>query len=134
MPEGVKTSESDVRVSRDWADMRLSIGIDTLIEIGEKRVMIVHFQYGKFDSHFAFSVAQANRCLRPRHRDGACRVRGPIWTPIWRRRSGEPSFCGSARTIRLVTKARAVKFAAPPSFALGQREFRKTMGKLTTSK
>ena len=44
-PEGVKTSESDARVSRDWSDMHLSIGIDSLTEIGEKGEMIKHFQY-----------------------------------------------------------------------------------------
>jgi hypothetical protein len=41
----VKTSESDGRVSRDWSDMRLSIGIDSLTEIGETAAMTKHFQY-----------------------------------------------------------------------------------------
>jgi AMP nucleosidase len=44
-PEGVKTSESDARVSRDWSDVHLSIGIDSLTDIGEKGEMIKHFQY-----------------------------------------------------------------------------------------
>ena len=44
-PEGVKTSESDARVSRDWSDVHLSIGIDSLTEIGEKGETIKHFQY-----------------------------------------------------------------------------------------
>jgi AMP nucleosidase len=44
-PEGVKTRESDVRVSRDWADVHLTIGIESLAEIGEKGEMIKHFQY-----------------------------------------------------------------------------------------
>jgi AMP nucleosidase len=44
-PEGVKTSESDARVSRDWADIHLTIGIDSLTNIGEKGEMIKHFQY-----------------------------------------------------------------------------------------
>ncbi len=44
-PEGVKTSESDARVSRDWSDVHLTIGIDSLTEIGEKGEMIKHFQY-----------------------------------------------------------------------------------------
>jgi AMP nucleosidase len=44
-PEGVKTSESDARVSRDWSDVHLSIGIDSLTDIGEKGETIKHFQY-----------------------------------------------------------------------------------------
>jgi AMP nucleosidase len=44
-PEGVKTSESDARVTRDWSDMHLTIGIDSLTDIGEKGEMIKHFQY-----------------------------------------------------------------------------------------
>lgn len=44
-PEGVKTSESDARVNRDWSDVHLSIGIDSLTEIGEQGEMIKHFQY-----------------------------------------------------------------------------------------
>jgi AMP nucleosidase len=44
-PEGVKTSESDARVTRDWSDVHLSIGIDSLTEIGEKGETIKHFQY-----------------------------------------------------------------------------------------
>jgi AMP nucleosidase len=43
--EGVKTTESDARVSRDWSDVHLSIGIDSLTEIGEKGETIKHFQY-----------------------------------------------------------------------------------------
>jgi AMP nucleosidase len=44
-PEGVKTSESDARVSRDWSDVHLSIGIDSLTDIGSKGETIKHFQY-----------------------------------------------------------------------------------------
>jgi AMP nucleosidase len=44
-PEGVKTSESDARVSRDWSQTHLDIGIDSLTEIGEKGEAIRHFQY-----------------------------------------------------------------------------------------
>lgn len=44
-PEGVKTSKSDARVTRDWSDMHLSIGIESLTEIGEKGEQIKHFQY-----------------------------------------------------------------------------------------
>lgn len=43
--EGVKSSESDARVSRDWSDVHLTIGIDSLTEIGEKGETIKHFQY-----------------------------------------------------------------------------------------
>jgi len=44
-PEGIKTSDSDARVNRDWSDVHLSIGIDSLTDIGEKGEMIKHFQY-----------------------------------------------------------------------------------------
>ena len=44
-PEGVKTSESDARVNRDWSDVHLSIGIDSLTDIGDKGETIKHFQY-----------------------------------------------------------------------------------------
>jgi AMP nucleosidase len=44
-PEGVKTSESDARVTRDWSDVHLTIGIDSLTQIGEQGEMIKHFQY-----------------------------------------------------------------------------------------
>ena len=35
-PEGVKTEESDSRVTQDWADLHLEIGIDSLSEIDKK--------------------------------------------------------------------------------------------------
>ena len=44
-PEGVKTRESDEQVSRDWSDMHLQIGIDSLTEIEENGETIKHFQY-----------------------------------------------------------------------------------------
>ncbi len=44
-PEGVKTSKSDAKVTRDWSDVHLQIGIDALTEIGEKGEKIRHFQY-----------------------------------------------------------------------------------------
>jgi AMP nucleosidase len=44
-PEGVKTSESDARVTRDWSDVHLTIGIDSLTQIGEEGETIKHFQY-----------------------------------------------------------------------------------------
>jgi len=43
--EGVKTSKSDARVRADWSDLHLSIGIDSLTELGEKGETIKHFQY-----------------------------------------------------------------------------------------
>jgi len=44
-PEGVKTSESDERVTQEWANIHLQIGIDAMNEIGEKGEKIKHFQY-----------------------------------------------------------------------------------------
>ena len=44
-PEGVKTTESDAQVSRDWSEVHLQIGIDALTDIGEKGETIRHFQY-----------------------------------------------------------------------------------------
>lgn len=44
-PEGVKTSESDAAVSRDWSEVHLQVGIDSLTELGTKGEMIKHFEY-----------------------------------------------------------------------------------------
>jgi len=44
-PEGVKTEESDRRVTRDWADVHLELGIESLSEIGQKGETIKHYQY-----------------------------------------------------------------------------------------
>lgn len=44
-PEGVKTEESDQQVTRQWADSHLQIGIDAMMEIGEKGEKIKHFIY-----------------------------------------------------------------------------------------
>ncbi len=44
-PEGVKTEESDVRVTAEWSEMHLMIGIDAMTEIGEKGEQIRHFRY-----------------------------------------------------------------------------------------
>jgi len=44
-PEGVKTDESDRQVTKDWADVHLDIGIDSLSEIGDKGETIKHYQY-----------------------------------------------------------------------------------------
>ncbi|MCA9260365.1 MAG: AMP nucleosidase [Planctomycetales bacterium] len=44
-PEGVKTSASDARVTHDWSDVHLEIGIEALTQIGEQGEQIKHFQY-----------------------------------------------------------------------------------------
>lgn len=44
-PEGIKTEESDQRVTREWGDKHLQIGIEAMTEIGEKGEQIRHFQY-----------------------------------------------------------------------------------------
>jgi AMP nucleosidase len=44
-PEGVKTEESDLQVTQQWADSHLQIGIDAMTEIGEKGEKIKHFLY-----------------------------------------------------------------------------------------
>ena len=44
-PEGVKTQESDVAVTREWTDIHLQIGIEAMTEIGEKGEHIKHFRY-----------------------------------------------------------------------------------------
>ena len=44
-PDGVKTGESDERVTEQWADIHLRIGIEAMTEIGEKGEKIKHFQY-----------------------------------------------------------------------------------------
>jgi len=44
-PEGVKTEESDQRVTQEWANSHLKIGINAMTEIGEKGERIKHFLY-----------------------------------------------------------------------------------------
>lgn len=44
-PEGVKTDVSDLAVTRRWASVHLSIGIEAMTEIGEKGEQIKHFTY-----------------------------------------------------------------------------------------
>lgn len=44
-PEGIKTQASDARVTQDWSDLHLQIGIESLTDIGEKGETIKHFQY-----------------------------------------------------------------------------------------
>ena len=44
-PEGVKTEESDKKVTENWVDLHLKIGIEAMTEIGQKGEMIKHFRY-----------------------------------------------------------------------------------------
>ena len=44
-PDGVKTSDSDHKVSQDWAEHHLEIGINAMTDIGVKGEKIKHFQY-----------------------------------------------------------------------------------------
>ena len=44
-PEGVKTEESDKKVTENWVDLHLQIGIEAMAEIGHKGEMIKHFRY-----------------------------------------------------------------------------------------
>jgi AMP nucleosidase len=44
-PDGVKTTESDARVTRDWSEVHLQIGIDSLTKIGKEGETIRHFKY-----------------------------------------------------------------------------------------
>jgi len=44
-PEGIKTDSSDKKVTREWADMHLKIGIEAMTDVGEKGDKIKHFRY-----------------------------------------------------------------------------------------
>jgi AMP nucleosidase len=44
-PDGVKTEESDRKVTRQWADRHLEIGIEAMTEIGSLGEPIKHFRY-----------------------------------------------------------------------------------------
>ncbi len=44
-PDGVKTEESDARVTHQWVDMHLQIGIDAMTHIGAQGEAIRHFRY-----------------------------------------------------------------------------------------
>jgi AMP nucleosidase len=44
-PEGVKTEETDARVTGQWADMHLQIGIEAMTEIEARGEPIKHFRY-----------------------------------------------------------------------------------------
>ncbi len=43
--EGIKTEESDQRVTEEWSDIHLQIGIEAMTEVGEKGEQIRHFTY-----------------------------------------------------------------------------------------
>ncbi len=45
IPEGVKTEESDKKVTQNFVDLHLQIGIEAMTEIGEKGERIKHFTY-----------------------------------------------------------------------------------------
>ncbi|MBI5762234.1 MAG: AMP nucleosidase [Planctomycetes bacterium] len=44
-PDGVKTEESDARVTRNWADIHLQLGIDAMTHIEAQGENIKHFRY-----------------------------------------------------------------------------------------
>lgn len=44
-PEGVKTEESDKKVTENWVDLHLQIGIEAMTELGQKGEKIKHFRY-----------------------------------------------------------------------------------------
>lgn len=44
-PEGVKTEESDLEVTRDWTDIHLRLGIEAMTEIAIKGEPIKHFTF-----------------------------------------------------------------------------------------
>jgi AMP nucleosidase len=44
-PEGVKTGESDLAVTGQWADIHLRLGLEAMTELGEKGEKIKHFRY-----------------------------------------------------------------------------------------
>lgn len=44
-PDGVKTEESDRKVTAEWVNLHLEIGIEAMTEIGQKGEKIKHFRY-----------------------------------------------------------------------------------------
>ena len=44
-PEGVKTEESDRKVTHDWVGRHLQLGIEAMTELGHKGEKIKHFRY-----------------------------------------------------------------------------------------
>lgn len=45
VPEGVKTEESDIKVTKNFSDLHLELGIEAMTEIGEKGEQIKHYTY-----------------------------------------------------------------------------------------
>jgi len=45
MPEGIKTEESDKKVTKEYRDLHLKIGIEAMSEIGLEGEQIKHFRY-----------------------------------------------------------------------------------------
>ncbi|NND44767.1 MAG: AMP nucleosidase [Xanthomonadales bacterium] len=44
-PDGVKTEESDRKVTSDWVNMHLQLGIESMTDLGRKGEKIKHFRY-----------------------------------------------------------------------------------------
>jgi AMP nucleosidase len=44
-PDGVKTEDSDKKVTAEWVDLHLQIGIEAMTELGRKGERIKHFTY-----------------------------------------------------------------------------------------
>lgn len=44
-PDGVKTEESDRKVTQNWVNLHLQIGIEAMTDLGRKGEMIKHFTY-----------------------------------------------------------------------------------------
>jgi len=44
-PEGVKTEESDKKVTSQYVDLHIEIGIQAMTEIGAKGEKIKHFKF-----------------------------------------------------------------------------------------
>jgi AMP nucleosidase len=44
-PDGVKTVKSDARVIKQWSEIHLQIGVEAMMEIGDKGEQIKHFRY-----------------------------------------------------------------------------------------
>jgi AMP nucleosidase len=44
-PDGVKTVKSDARVIKQWSEIHLQIGVEAMMEIGDKGEHIKHFKY-----------------------------------------------------------------------------------------
>ena len=44
-PDGVKTEESDKKVTQNWVGLHLQMGIEAMTELGQKGEKIKHFRY-----------------------------------------------------------------------------------------